>query len=164
MDEYIGVFDPLVLEEAREGLKSDWAEGCAARGWPVEVVGCAARGAGRGRAGGALRPPPGRERVPRCRAAPPRGRLLRAGRRSQAGVLPHAASPPPLTRLDPHPPSRPPTHSCSVEELAEGWANLRVRALAGHADLKRACPNNTGGWVGRAMSRQMAAEGCGCCQ
>ena len=39
VDEYVCTFDPLVLEEAREGLKSDWAESCAGgRAWPVEVV------------------------------------------------------------------------------------------------------------------------------
>ncbi len=33
-------FDPLVLEEAREGLKTDWADNCssAGRAWQVEVV------------------------------------------------------------------------------------------------------------------------------
>lgn len=30
IDEYLGVFDPLILEEAREGLKADWAESCTA--------------------------------------------------------------------------------------------------------------------------------------
>lgn len=39
IDDYIGAFDPLILEEGRESLKSEWAEGCAAgRLWPVEVV------------------------------------------------------------------------------------------------------------------------------
>jgi len=38
-NEYICTFDPLVLEEAREGLKGDWAESCAAgRVWRAEVV------------------------------------------------------------------------------------------------------------------------------
>ena len=41
VDEYVCTFDPLVLEEAREGLKSDWAESCAGgRAWAVEVVRC----------------------------------------------------------------------------------------------------------------------------
>ena len=36
MDEYLGVFEPLILEEAREGLKADWAEACAAgKVWEV---------------------------------------------------------------------------------------------------------------------------------
>ena len=39
IEEYIATFDPLVLEEAREGLKADWAENCAAgRTWRVEVI------------------------------------------------------------------------------------------------------------------------------
>lgn len=37
-EEYISTFDALVLEEAREGLRADWAEACAAmRVWPVHV-------------------------------------------------------------------------------------------------------------------------------
>ncbi len=39
VDEYVATFDPLVLEEAREGLKSDWAEACGGQAWPVEVAG-----------------------------------------------------------------------------------------------------------------------------
>ena len=40
VDEYIATFDPLVLEEAREGVKADWAEGCAGgRAWAVQVCG-----------------------------------------------------------------------------------------------------------------------------
>lgn len=36
LDEYLGVFDPLILEEAREGLKNDWAEACTAgKVWEV---------------------------------------------------------------------------------------------------------------------------------
>ncbi|EFN53619.1 expressed protein [Chlorella variabilis] len=71
MDDYVCTFEPLVLEEAREGLKADWAESCAAggRGWAVEVA--------------------------------------------------------------------------SVEETADGWCMLRVRALAGHGDMKRACQPNS---------------------
>lgn len=40
VDDYVCTFEPLVLEEAREGLKADWAESCAAggRGWAVEVA------------------------------------------------------------------------------------------------------------------------------
>lgn len=34
--------------------------------------------------------------------------------------------------------------SCSVEELADGWCNLRLRAPQGHFDMKRSCANNTG--------------------
>lgn len=30
IDRYISTFDPLVLEEAREGLKADWSDSCAA--------------------------------------------------------------------------------------------------------------------------------------
>ena len=40
VDEYIATFDPLVLEEAREGLKAAWSENCAAgRVWRAEVMG-----------------------------------------------------------------------------------------------------------------------------
>jgi hypothetical protein len=40
VDEYIATFEPLVLEEAREGVKADWAESCAAgRVWAVKVCG-----------------------------------------------------------------------------------------------------------------------------
>jgi hypothetical protein len=47
VDEYVCTFDPLVLEEAREGLKSDWAESCAGgRAWPVDVVRCVCQGEG----------------------------------------------------------------------------------------------------------------------
>lgn len=38
-DEYVATFDPLVLEEAREGLRSDWAEACGGQAWPAEVAG-----------------------------------------------------------------------------------------------------------------------------
>lgn len=39
-DEYISAFDPLILEEAREGLRSDWSEAVAAgRAWEVKVSG-----------------------------------------------------------------------------------------------------------------------------
>lgn len=39
IDEYIATLDPLVLEEAREGLKTDWAENCTAgRTWRVEIL------------------------------------------------------------------------------------------------------------------------------
>jgi hypothetical protein len=39
IDEYIATLDPLVLEEAREGLKADWSENCAAgRTWRVEII------------------------------------------------------------------------------------------------------------------------------
>jgi hypothetical protein len=39
IDEYIATLDPLVLEEAREGLKADWSENCAAgRTCRVEIV------------------------------------------------------------------------------------------------------------------------------
>jgi hypothetical protein len=39
IDEYIATLDPLVLEEAREGLKNDWTENCAAsRTWRVEIL------------------------------------------------------------------------------------------------------------------------------
>lgn len=70
VDDYLGVFDPLILEEAREGLKADWAEACSAnRTWEVEIV--------------------------------------------------------------------------SIEELAEGWSNLKLRSRSGHGSLKQACPNNT---------------------
>ncbi|PSC75196.1 Helicase sen1 [Micractinium conductrix] len=70
VEEYVGTLDPLVLEEAREGLRADWAEGCASGGksWAVEVVG--------------------------------------------------------------------------VEEVAGGWAYVRLRAEQGHGDMRRACPNN----------------------
>ncbi|GAB4815851.1 hypothetical protein N2152v2_002897 [Parachlorella kessleri] len=70
VDDYLGVLDPLVLEEAREGLKADWAESCAAgKVWEVEVV--------------------------------------------------------------------------HIEELEDGWANLKLRAYSGHGALRQACPNNT---------------------
>jgi hypothetical protein len=39
VDSYIATFDPLVLEEAREGLKADWAENCAAEHvYPVQIT------------------------------------------------------------------------------------------------------------------------------
>ncbi|KAL4543318.1 hypothetical protein Ndes2526B_g05382 [Nannochloris sp. 'desiccata'] len=39
IDEYIATLDPLVLEEAREGLKADWSENCTAgRTWRVEIL------------------------------------------------------------------------------------------------------------------------------
>jgi senataxin len=39
IDEYIAVFDPLVLEEARESLKAAWAENCSAGTmWRAEIV------------------------------------------------------------------------------------------------------------------------------
>ncbi|KAL4419979.1 hypothetical protein ABPG75_007077 [Micractinium tetrahymenae] len=69
LDEYVATFGPLVLEEAREGLKSDWAEACGGQIWPVEVAG--------------------------------------------------------------------------VEEVADGWAYLRLRAQQGHGEMRRACPANS---------------------
>lgn len=40
IDDYIATFDPLVLEEAREGLKSQWAENCTTGSfvWPVAIT------------------------------------------------------------------------------------------------------------------------------
>lgn len=39
IDEYIATFDPLVLEEAREGLKAAWAENCSGGTmWRAEIV------------------------------------------------------------------------------------------------------------------------------
>ncbi len=31
----------------------------------------------------------------------------------------------------------------SVEELEDGWCNLKLRALSGHGAMRQACPNNT---------------------
>lgn len=48
LEEYLVTFDPLILEEAREGLKADWAEACTAgRVWEVSACwGCAAAASG----------------------------------------------------------------------------------------------------------------------
>jgi hypothetical protein len=41
LDDYIATLDPLVLEEAREVLRSEWGEKCAhGRMWQVEVARC----------------------------------------------------------------------------------------------------------------------------
>ncbi len=30
-----------------------------------------------------------------------------------------------------------------MEELEDGWCNLKLRALSGHGAMRQACPNNT---------------------
>ena len=42
--EYVGTFEPLLFEEAREAVRADWAEAAEAarpRVWPAAVVRCA---------------------------------------------------------------------------------------------------------------------------
>ena len=42
---YVATFEPLLFEEAREGVRADWAEaaegGGKARVWPASIVRCA---------------------------------------------------------------------------------------------------------------------------
>ena len=43
---YVATFEPLLFEEAREGVRSDWAEAAEAaagkpRMWPASIVRCA---------------------------------------------------------------------------------------------------------------------------
>ena len=83
VDEYIRCFEPLVLEEAREGVRSDWAEGCASP-WAVEVA--------------------------------------------------------------------------SVEQEAEGWCQLKLRALEGaHTAMRRACTPGAGLFNCTALDRSQCS-------
>lgn len=56
---------------------------------------------------------------------------------------------------------------CRVEEVADGWAYVRLRAQQGHGEMRRACPTNSGAprrWAPAAAPRRCRRQqGIGRC-